>query len=250
MNKLTQIHTNVTLFQGKGSVQTYWLTGENPDVRKQRLRKLNHLLQLPSSFDNTDSPYTTPASSIRPYLNNSSPHASVGASPNHSPMPSRPSKVRLAESAPTPTAPLVYDIFKDSDSARGGSGDLLNGLNPFRGRLHSVKDALSQRRNKLAFSSNSTSEPLIHDSDNNHKTARESCSNPMQEAVKGNGKVTEQGHRRDNAHCVSIYDNACPTELSVLLGERSSGDGFEDVDREGAEAETKFSLDFPEAHYL
>ncbi|KAL8591926.1 hypothetical protein ACOMHN_039979 [Nucella lapillus] len=221
--------------KGKGNVLTYWLTGENPDVRKARLRRHNRL-QLPGSSDVSEllcsPPYSVSSHSPTPCLRpshyiNTSPHHSHSPSPNHSPMLGGkssigPTKIKVSDSSSA--TPVVYDIFKDSDSPRGGSGDGLNGISQFRGRLHSFKDVLHRK----AKMTPTNSEPVINDHQN-VKTNRH-LAGPSQlvvPEVKGSAPndVTAtwtpvlKGRRSDNTHRLSIYDNAPPTELSVLLDE-------------------------------
>ncbi|XP_076454270.1 guanylate cyclase 32E-like [Babylonia areolata] len=243
--------------KGKGNVLTYWLTGENPDVRKARLCRLNRL-QVPLSVDVTDtvsmpappyspSPYSpSPCSAspcLRPsYLINSSPLHSHSPSPNHSPMLSSKTskgtaKVKVADSSSS-AAPVVYEIFKDSDSARGGSGEFLNGMSQFRGRLHSFKDVMT-RKTKMTPTN---SEPVIHDHQNlkpnKHLAAPTQLVVPevigsAPNEVTATWTPVLKGRRRDNAHRHSIYDNAPPTELSVLLDERVCvGEGLQEERRD------------------
>lgn len=252
---------------------TYWLTGEDPEVRRARLRTTNHPhllgIDLPGSTPPAApapapapySPYPCPASPcLRPFcvVSNSSPLHSGSPSPSHSPrlggtagsVGSSSSKVKLPD--PASGSPVVYDLLKDSDSGRGGpSGDYINGVSPFRGRLHSFKDAMQRRARMTA----TNSEPLIHDPSggagprNNHLSVPEvvaSAPGEVTSALAPEAVETSaltpvlKGRRRDNLHCFSVYDNASPSELSVLLGERAHVSGLDEA-RE--DLESSLSID-------
>ena len=130
-------------------------------------------------------------------------------------------KVKVADSA---GPSVVYDLFKDSDGVRGGYGDVVNGMYPFRGRLHSFKDAI-QRRSRMTPTS---SEPMIHEVAPGQKSGHLGLPTQVVVPESVGSAPTEitsawtpllKGSRRDNARCLSVYDNGPPTELSVLLGD-------------------------------
>ncbi|XP_070186172.1 guanylate cyclase 32E-like [Littorina saxatilis] len=227
--------------KGKGEVLTYWLTGEDPDVRKARLRSLTQF-HFPAN-DVTDSANLQRRAH---FLGGSSPHHTLthAQSPHHSPMlgsvrlPNKScNKVRLADSS---SPPVVFDLFKDSDSGRFVNTDGPNGITQYRGRMHSFKDVMSKTRSKMTPTS---SEPVIHDNPNfksnvNHLAVPAVVGSAPSEISVVFTPVLK-GRRRDH-DCVSIYDNATPTELSVLLGERTCVGG---LDEEREYNESSFSRD-------
>ena len=204
----------------------------------------------PQHFNGGSSPHHLNGSSTPHHLNSgSSPHHSVSPSPNHSPTLDKSagskgnsSKAKLADLA-TGSPTLVYNIFKDSDSSRGVSADYINGVHSFGGRLHSFKDAM-HRRTKMTPTN---SEPVIHDngsqSRSNHLSVEEVSTGycPGEVVTFEISPPVLKSRRRDNPHSYSIYDNASPTELSVLLsGEQQCVSSLE----EGRiDAESSFSKD-------
>ena len=209
-----------------------------------------HGSSTPHHLHSGSSPHHLNGSSTPHHLNTgSSPHHSVSPSPNHSPTLGRSacskgnsSKVKLADLA-TDSPTLVYNIFKDSDSSRGVPADYINGVHSFGGRLNSFKDAMHRR----AKMTPTNSEPVIHDngsqSRSNHLSVEEVSTGycPGEVVTFEISPPVLKSRRRDNPHSYSIYDNASPTELSVLLsGEQPCVSGLE----EGrVDAESSFSKD-------
>lgn len=214
--------------QGKGTVLTYWLTNENPEVRRARLNR-THL-----RFSGRDSTESATPPFLRPLFSNS-PYHSLNTTPQNSPMlPGGQTKgrVKLADGASTiATSPLVHDVIKDSDSGKGS--DPLNGINQHRVRLHSFREAL-QKCHKWPMTSNNSNPDFTLQG--RAATSRFSGNFPVPDVLSSpvDSSVIPvlKCRRHDNDSRISIYDNkATPTEMSVLLGVEDE-DGGQVMERE------------------